>query len=175
MAPACCDFNMRRNASLFDCSSQVTRISCMMAMMNAAEGFGQSLSFGPNAAQATAASNRILDTRETRLTEKLEKDDIPDTERGIEIEFRDVRLRYPARETPVINGLNMTIEKGRFAALVGASGCGKTSIISLLERFYEPEKGQILCNGMDISGVDVYTFRKHLSLVAQEPNLMQGQ
>lgn len=147
----------------------------MMAMMNAAEGFGQSLSFGPNAAQATAASNRILDARETRLTEKREKDDIPDTEGGIEIEFRDVRLRYPARETPVINGLNMTIEKGKFAALVGASGCGKTSIISLLERFYEIERGQILFNGKDIAGVDIYTFRKHLSLVAQEPNLMQGQ
>lgn len=147
----------------------------MMAMMNASEGFGQSLSFGPNAVQATAASNRILDARETRLTEKRAKHDIPDTEGGIEIEFRDVRLRYPARETPVLDGLNMTIEKGKFAALVGASGCGKTSILSLLERFYEPEKGQIFCNGKDISDVDVYTFRRHLSLVAQEPNLMQGQ
>lgn len=145
-----------------------------MSILNASEGFGQSLSFGPNAAQATAASNRILDARETRLTDNREKHDIPDTEDGIEIEFRDVRLRYPARETPVFNGLNMTIERGTFAALVGASGCGKTSIVSLLERFYEPEKGQILCNGKDISGIDVYTFRKHLSLVAQEPNLMQG-
>lgn len=148
---------------------------CMMAILNASEGFGQSLSFGPNAAQATAASNRILDARETRLMEQGAKNDIPDTEGGIEIEFRDIRLRYPARETPVLNGLNMTIEKGTFAALVGASGSGKTSIVSLLERFYEPEKGQILCNGRDISGVDVYTFRKHLALVAQEPNLMQGQ
>lgn len=147
----------------------------MMAVMNAAEGFGQSLSFGPNAAQATAASNRILDARETRMTEQRAKDDIPDTEGGIKIEFCDVRLRYTGRETPVLNGLSMTIEKGRFAAVVGASGSGKTSIVSLLERFYEPEKGRILCNGKEISDVDIYTYRKHLSLVAQEPNLMQGQ
>lgn len=147
----------------------------MMAMMNASEGFGQSLSFGPNAAQAAAASNRMLDARETRLAEERATHDIPHTEGGIEIEFCNVRLRYPARETPVLDRLNLTIEKGQFAALVGASGCGKTSVLSLLERFYEPERGQILCNGMDVSGVDVYTFRRHLSLVAQEPNLMQGQ
>ncbi|RSL47167.1 hypothetical protein CEP53_010032 [Fusarium sp. AF-6] len=147
---------------------------CLMAMMNAAEGFGQSLSFGPNAAQAATASNRILDARESRLIEPLGKGDIPDTEGGITIELRDVRLRYAGRKTPVLNGLNMTIERGQFVAFVGASGCGKTSIISLLERFYQPEKGQILCNGKDISDVNIYTYRKHLSLVAQEPTLFQG-
>ncbi|RSL98845.1 hypothetical protein CEP52_010116 [Fusarium oligoseptatum] len=147
---------------------------CLMAMMNAAEGFGQSLSFGPNAAQAATASNRILDARESRLIEPLGKGDIPDTEGGITIELRGVRLRYAGRKTPVLNGLNMTIEKGQFVALVGASGCGKTSIISLLERFYQPEKGQVLCNGKDISDVNIYTYRKHLSLVAQEPTLFQG-
>ncbi|WAO86381.1 Hypothetical protein NCS54_00365300 [Fusarium falciforme] len=147
---------------------------CLMAMMNAAEGFGQSLSFGPNAAQAAAASNRILDARESHLMEPLGKGDIPDAEGGITIELRDVRLRYAGRKTPVLNGLNMTIEKGQFVALVGASGCGKTSIISLLERLYQPEKGQILCNGKDISDVNIYTYRKHLSLVAQEPTLFQG-
>ncbi|KAI8721787.1 hypothetical protein NCS52_00321200 [Fusarium sp. LHS14.1] len=147
---------------------------CLMAMMNAAEGFGQSLSFGPNAAQAATASNRILDARESRLMEPIGKGDIPDTDGGITIELRDVRLRYAGRKTPVLNGSNMTIEKGQFVALVGASGCGKTSIISLLERFYHSEKGQILCNGKDISDVNIYTYRKYLSLVAQEPTLFQG-
>lgn len=143
-------------------------------MINAAEGFGQSLSFGPNAAQAAAASNRILGARESRLIEPLGKGDIPDTEGGITIELRDVRLRYAGRKTPVLSGLNMTIKKGQFVALVGASGCGKTSVVSLLEGFYKPEKGQILCNGKDISDVNIYTYRKHLSLVAQEPTLFQG-
>ena len=68
----------------------------------------------------------------------------------------------------------MTIEKGQFAALVGASGSGKTSIVSLLERFYDPSRGRILFNGKDITEVNVYEYRRMLSLVAQEANLFHG-
>lgn len=148
---------------------------CLMAIMNAAEGFGKSLSFGPNAAQAAVASNRVLHTRDSSLKTPCEKDDIPVEDGGIKIELRGVRLRYPTRNTPVLNGLYMTIGKGQFAAVVGPSGCGKTSIISLLERFYDPEEGQVLFNGKDISDVNVYAYRKHLSLVSQEPTLFQGK
>ncbi|KAI1461761.1 P-loop containing nucleoside triphosphate hydrolase protein [Annulohypoxylon moriforme] len=148
---------------------------CYMAVINGAEAAGQGFSFGPNAAQATAAANRILSIRESRnrdLGEKKGK--IPDTEGGIKIELRDVHFKYPSRNVSVFKGLNITIEKGQFAALVGASGCGKTSIISLLERFYDLHRGQILANGTDIAGVNVYDYRRHLSLVAQEPTLFQG-
>lgn len=148
---------------------------CLMAIMNAAEGFGKSLSFGPNAVQAAIASDRVLETRDSSLKYPCEKDDIPAQDGGIKIEFRGIRLTYPARNTPVLNGLTMTIEQGQFAALVGASGCGKTSVISLVERFYDPEEGQILFNGKNISDVNIYAYRKHLSLVAQEPILFQGK
>lgn len=66
------------------------------------------------------------------------------------------------------------IEKGQFAALVGASGCGKTSIVSLLERFYEIQKGKILINGISVADLDINGYRKAISLVAQEPTLFQG-
>ncbi|KAH7207277.1 multidrug resistance-type transporter protein [Fusarium oxysporum] len=147
---------------------------CLMAMINAAEGLGQSLSFGPNAAQADAASNRILDARDSRLVENHGDESVPVVDGGMKIELRNVRFRYPSRQTPVFDGLSLTIERGQFAALVGASGCGKTSVISLLERFYEPEQGQILCNGKDIADINIYAYRKQLSLVAQEPTLFQG-
>jgi ABC-type multidrug transport system fused ATPase/permease subunit len=108
---------------------------CFMAVMNAGESAGQSLSFGPNAAQATAAANRILQMRETRTREgREESENIPESEGGMKIELENVHFKYPTRDVPVFKGLNLTIEKGQFAALVGASGCGKTSIISLLER-----------------------------------------
>jgi ABC-type multidrug transport system fused ATPase/permease subunit len=58
--------------------------------------------------------------------------------------------------------------------LVGPSGCGKTSIVSLLERFYDVQKGKILCNGSNIADIDVKEYRKAISLVAQEPTLYQG-
>ncbi|CAG7996395.1 unnamed protein product [Penicillium salamii] len=147
---------------------------CLMAIMNAAEGFGKSLSFGPNAAQAALASSRVHDTRCSSLQDARGKDHITLQEGGIEIELRDIRLRYPTRDTPALDGLNITIEKGQFAALVGASGCGKTSVISLLERLYDPEEGQILFNGEDVANVNVYEYRKHLALVAQESTLFQG-
>jgi ABC-type multidrug transport system fused ATPase/permease subunit len=93
----------------------------------------------------------------------------------VKIELRDVHFKYPTRDVSVFKGLNLTIEKGQFAALVGASGCGKTSIISLLERFYDVSKGKILTNGRDITEINVYEYRKNLSLVAQEATLFQGQ
>jgi ATP-binding cassette subfamily B (MDR/TAP) protein 1 len=58
--------------------------------------------------------------------------------------------------------------------LVGPSGCGKTSIVSLLERFYDAQKGKILCNGTNIADIDTKEYRKAISLVAQEPTLYQG-
>ncbi|KAI1824479.1 P-loop containing nucleoside triphosphate hydrolase protein [Xylaria intraflava] len=149
--------------------------TCYIAVIQGAEGAGQGFSFGPNAAQATAAANRILSIRESRHREANSKStQIPDADGGIQIELKDLHFKYPTRDVSVFKGLNITIEKGQFAALVGASGCGKTSIISLLERFYDVQRGQILANGVDISTIDVYEYRKHLSLVAQEPTLFQG-
>ena len=148
---------------------------CFMAVIQGAEGAGQGFSFGPNAAQASAAANRILSVRESRhkrmddVSEKKQQQHIPDTEGGVKIELRDVHFKYPTRDTPIFRGLDLTIEKGQFAALVGASGCGKTSIVSLLERFYDIQRGAIFANGVDITDIDVYEYRKYLSLVAQEP------
>ncbi|KAH8675568.1 P-loop containing nucleoside triphosphate hydrolase protein [Xylariales sp. PMI_506] len=147
---------------------------CYMAVIQGAESAGSGFSFGPNAAQSTAAANRILNVRDSRNKVINETSTIPNTGGGIKIEFKNVYFKYPTRDVPIFKGVNLTIEKGQFAALVGASGCGKTSVISLLERFYEVQKGQILANGVDISDVNVYDYRKHLSLVAQEPNIFQG-
>ncbi|KAI0146805.1 P-loop containing nucleoside triphosphate hydrolase protein [Pestalotiopsis sp. NC0098] len=159
---------------------------CYMAVIQGAESAGQGFSFGPNAAQATAAANRILSVRELRghkadtdggemtSTKTPAATPIPDADGGIKIELKDVHFKYPTRNVSIFKGLNLTIEKGQFAALVGASGCGKTSIVSLLERFYEPQRGAILANGVDINALDVYAYRRHLSLVAQEPNIFQG-
>ncbi|KAI1333234.1 P-loop containing nucleoside triphosphate hydrolase protein [Xylariaceae sp. FL0255] len=149
--------------------------TCYIAVIQGAEGAGQGFSLAPNAAQATAAANRILSIREARRRDlSSQTAAIPDPEGGIKIELRNVHFKYPTRNVSVFKGLNITIQKGQFAALVGASGCGKTSIVSLLERFYDIQGGQILANGTDISRLNVYQYRQHLSLVAQEATLFQG-
>ncbi|EHK21618.1 uncharacterized protein TRIVIDRAFT_192022 [Trichoderma virens Gv29-8] len=91
------------------------------------------------------------------------------------IEFRNVYFRYPTRPTqPVLSGLNLTVKPGQFVALVGASGCGKSTTIALLERFYATLSGCIYVDGKDISQLNVNSYRSQLALVSQEPTLYQG-
>lgn len=60
--------------------------------------------------------------------------------------FKDVRFKYPSRpNTQVLRGLNFTVEPGQTLAIVGESGCGRTTVVSLLERFYDPSRGVIVC------------------------------
>ncbi|KAK1834836.1 P-loop containing nucleoside triphosphate hydrolase protein [Podospora conica] len=155
--------------------STVAFLVTYMAVIQGSESAGQWLSFGPNAAQASAAANRILEARASRLRDPAPSDArIPTSPGGVRIELRDVHFKYPTRDVSIFRGLNLTIEPGQFAALVGASGSGKTSIVSLLERFYDPTSGAVLMNGTDVRDVNVYEYRKLLSLVAQEPALFQG-
>lgn len=146
-----------------------------MAVIQGAESAGTWLSLGPNAAVASAAANRILSIRDSKNQDVISSSEqVEDTEGGVKIEFQDAHFKYPTRDMSIFRGLNLTIEKGQFAALVGSSGSGKTSIVSLLERFYDLNKGRILFNGKDITEVNVYEYRKLLSLVSQEAMLFQG-
>jgi ATP-binding cassette subfamily B (MDR/TAP) protein 1 len=62
-----------------------------------------------------------------------------------DVTLRDVRFRYPSRlGVPVLRGLNVEVERGQTLALVGASGCGKSTVIALIERFYDPFSGQVV-------------------------------
>ncbi|APA06665.1 hypothetical protein sscle_02g014350 [Sclerotinia sclerotiorum 1980 UF-70] len=145
-----------------------------IAIINGAESAGSLLSFGPNIAQATAASNRILSFRVPASVAGKSASKMQNVEGGVKIELKDVWFKYPTRDVPIFTGLNITIKKGQFAALVGPSGCGKTSIVGLLERFYDIQKGKILCNDTDISEISIHEYRKMISLVAQEPTLFEG-
>lgn len=91
------------------------------------------------------------------------------------VEFRDVHFRYPTRpHQPVLRGLNISVKPGQYVALVGGSGCGKSTTIQLLERFYDPLVGGVYVDGQNISGLNINDYRKHIALVSQEPTLYQG-
>ena len=91
------------------------------------------------------------------------------------IEFRDVHFRYPTRpEVPVLRGLSLTVKPGQYVALVGTSGCGKSTTIAMMERFYDPLAGGVYVDGREISRLNVNEYRSHLALVSQEPTLYQG-
>ena len=95
----------------------------------------------------------------------------PDSIDG-EIEFKNVSFAYPSREDiPVLKKLNFTAKKGEIVALVGPSGGGKTSIVNLLEHFYEPSEGKILIDKTDLIDYDHKFIHQKISLVQQEPLL----
>ncbi|KAL5318111.1 hypothetical protein ACEPPN_015216 [Leptodophora sp. 'Broadleaf-Isolate-01'] len=92
------------------------------------------------------------------------------------IAFHDVKFSYPlAPENRVLNGVSLTINRGEFVALVGSSGCGKSTMISLLERFYDPTSGKIVINDDSaLTDMNPRLHRRSLALVQQEPKLLPG-
>ncbi|OWM76145.1 putative multidrug resistance protein [Punica granatum] len=91
------------------------------------------------------------------------------------IELKNILFSYPARpDQYILNGLSLKIEAGKRVALVGQSGSGKSTIIALIERFYDPIKGQVLVDGQDIKSYKLRTLRSHIALVSQEPTLFAG-
>jgi len=89
-----------------------------------------------------------------------------------EVVFRNIELCYPARpESPVLVSFNLHIPAGHTVALVGSSGSGKSTVIALLERFYDPSTGEVSLDGVDIRRLRLKWLRAQMGLVSQEPAL----
>lgn len=88
------------------------------------------------------------------------------------IEFRNVAFSYPSRpDAPILRELNIVVSAGQTVALVGSSGNGKSTCLQLLQRFYDPDAGQLLLDGYDIRHFNISTLRSCFGLVSQEPLL----
>lgn len=114
-----------------------------------------------------------------RLVELLQTEDsvqdparplaLPRPVRG-EIAFRDVTFRYPARpEVSALDGVTLAVRPGETVALVGPSGAGKTTILQLLMRFYDPQGGAVMLDGVDLRQMARADFRRAIALVPQDP------
>jgi len=132
---------------------------------------------GPDMSKAKRAAIKIFMTM--RLPSKIDvmgddlasKTEISKGFRG-KIEFKDVWFRYPARLNQwIFKGLNLTIEAEEAVAIVGESGVGKSTFISLVMRFYDPEFGTVFIDGVDVKEYNIVQLRERLGLVMQEPLL----
>ncbi|XP_043545733.1 ATP-dependent translocase ABCB1-like isoform X1 [Chiloscyllium plagiosum] len=95
----------------------------------------------------------------------------PDQIKGT-VEFKNVHFNYPSRpDVKILRGLNLKINSGQTVALVGSSGCGKSTTIQLLQRFYDLQEGSITVDGHDIRSLNIRHFRKFIGVVSQEPVL----
>jgi ATP-binding cassette, subfamily B (MDR/TAP), member 1 len=149
---------------------------CFSEIIFGAQSAGTIFSFAGDMSKARNAANelrRLVDLKpsiDNWSTDGQQVDTVDGT-----IEFRDVHFRYPSRpEVPVLRGLNLTVKPGQYVALVGASGCGKSTTIQLMERFYDPLAGGVFVDGKEISGLNLNQYRSFLALVSQEPTLYQG-
>lgn len=89
-----------------------------------------------------------------------------------DIEFRDVYFSYPTRpDEQIFKGFSLTIPSGTTVALVGQSGSGKSTVISLIERFYDPMRGDVLIDGVNLKEFQLRWIRSKIGLVSQEPVL----
>ncbi|KIW08773.1 uncharacterized protein PV09_00711 [Verruconis gallopava] len=131
-------------------------------------------SFAPNIANATAGLNRILSSRVSTPEIEHEVKFLLPPEENPDIHFNDVHFSYKSRNLKVLTGLNLEIQPGQFVALVGATGCGKSTTISLLERFYDTDEGAVMYGSQDIKDLNVPAYRANMSLVAQESTLYEG-
>ncbi|CAE7733347.1 Abcb1a [Symbiodinium sp. CCMP2456] len=125
-----------------------------------------------------AASGRIAAMEVFRLVDQVSKIDATQPTGRIEdfgdgsIEFKDVRFWYPHRaEVRVLKNISFTITKGQSVAFVGSSGSGKSTIIQLLQRFYDPQSGSIRIGGTELKELNVAWWRRQVGMVSQDPVL----
>ena len=103
------------------------------------------------------------------LNERLEREGDRSVERIEHIEFDDVRFSYDSTDERVLRGLNFAVERGEFVAFVGQSGAGKSTVVSLLARMYDPDDGDIRADGVPIEAYDLREWRSRIAVVRQNP------
>ncbi|KAL2651740.1 hypothetical protein R1flu_019868 [Riccia fluitans] len=125
-----------------------------------------------NLMQAIGASEKVFHLLDLPPSKQLVSKGQKLPELKGRIQFNDVCFHYPARpQVPVLRNVNLSIFPGELVAVVGLSGSGKSTIIGLLLRLYDPSQGQIMIDGVSLTDLDIKWFRNQLGVVSQEPRL----
>ncbi|KIA76013.1 ABC transporter [Aspergillus ustus] len=147
---------------------------CFIEIMFATQSVGTIFSFAPDMARAKEAAANLKSLYEQQ-PEQSDGKPLNAKDIGGKIIFQNVSFRYPTRRSKyALRNVNITIEPGQHVALVGSSGSGKSTIISLLERFYPADNGLVTLDGEDIGGFHIGQYRAAFGLVSQEPTMLRG-
>jgi len=143
------------------------------AILFGALAVAQNSSFAPDFAEAQTAAHRILKLiDDVPSIDAYSEDGHKPSHCTGEIELQDTRFSYPTRqETQVLNELSAKVKQGQTLALVGQSGCGKSTTVQLIERFYDVTGGKVMIDGTDVRELNLQWLRQQIGLVSQEPVL----
>ena len=144
----------------------------MMAMVFGAMAIGQNSSQSPDYAEAKTSANRVFSVFRKKPKIDARTEEGKKLIKSTDIDSKNVVFRYPSRpEIKVLNDICFSIKSGESIALVGQSGCGKSTIFQLLQRFYDYETGKLSLDNTEIKSNNIKTMRHHFGLVQQEPIL----
>uniref|UniRef100_A0A2K5LGA0 Bile salt export pump n=2 Tax=Cercocebus atys TaxID=9531 RepID=A0A2K5LGA0_CERAT len=143
------------------------------AVVLSATALGRTFSYTPSYAKAKISAARFFELldRQPPISVYSSAGEKWNNFQG-KIDFVDCKFTYPSRpDTQVLNGLSVSISPGQTLAFVGSSGCGKSTSIQLLERFYDPDQGKVMIDGHDSKKVNIQFLRSNIGIVSQEPVL----
>ncbi|KAK3887408.1 hypothetical protein Pcinc_008524 [Petrolisthes cinctipes] len=143
--------------------------SVLMGAMNVGQASPYMEAF--SVARGAAAAIFDIVERKSAIDPTSTEGHKPNTITG-NIELRNVHFNYPSRpDVPILRGINLKVEPGQTVALVGSSGCGKSTCIQLVQRFYDPGQGSVLMDGKDVKSLNLGWVRDQIGVVGQEPVL----
>jgi ATP-binding cassette subfamily B (MDR/TAP) protein 1 len=148
-------------------------LKTFMVLIITAFGVAETLALAPDIVKGSKALSSIfviLDRQTAINPDNPVAEEV--TSASGDIELRHVDFAYPARpDVQLFTDFSLKVKGGRSLALVGASGSGKSSVIALIARFYDPLAGKVMINGKDIRNMKLKSLRRHIGLVSQEPSL----
>ncbi|MBQ8800495.1 MAG: ABC transporter ATP-binding protein [Lachnospiraceae bacterium] len=117
----------------------------------------------------SAASDKVMEIyySEPTIVDKEDAVDLPDRFKG-KVEFRNVSFKYEDGTMPVLHNISFVANPGETVAIMGETGCGKTSLIQLIPRFYEPTEGEVLVDGVNVNDMKLTQLRKNIGLATQD-------
>ena len=172
-------FSQTSVGDILDCINECFRFdpgtisTALFGILQGGMQIGQSATFAEafNTARAAAASIYSVIDRQSEI-DSMSFDGIHPSNIVGNITFKNVFFNYPSRkEVPILRGLSLEIKQGKCVALVGSSGCGKSTCIQLIQRFYDPESGTVEVDGVDVKQLNIGWLRDNIGIVGQEPVL----
>ena len=124
--------------------------------------------------RAVVCAERISEVLNTDSSQKVSSEPTVDTPTVGRVELRNVTFGYPGAERPILENLSFTAEPGTTTAIVGSTGAGKTSLVNLIPRLYDPQEGSVTIDGVDVASLTRAQVSSVVGLVSQKPYLFSG-